>query len=245
MFIKSWAKAQYKQIHGNSASVGPAEVRQILGDALYKFAFAGMTCTDFAIGPASTGILTDSEMVSVFMYICTKDVPEFEGSHNEKLAFPTFKRNDGSEIASASEGDGVRIPEIPFAPVFNNKPTLSISTTSKSVPKKVSNLKLASSVSATTTAEAAANEIIQSLKSIEEQFCACHQRSEKLNCFFCCEVEPYRKFREQNQGSQLFALFDQSLGFNDRWIYDRTPQSYCICRQNNRCPIGSQMIPSL
>lgn len=61
----AWAKNKCKNLHQN---VTPELIRQMLGGALKLIRFPLMSQEEFAQGPAQSGILTDKEVISIFLY---------------------------------------------------------------------------------------------------------------------------------------------------------------------------------
>lgn len=63
--ITRWAEAECGR---QGVPVMPENQRQVLGHALYLIRFPLMTVEEFAIGAAQSGILTDREVVELFLY---------------------------------------------------------------------------------------------------------------------------------------------------------------------------------
>lgn len=55
--------------------VSPEHQRTVLGRALYLIRFPLMTIEEFAVGPAQSGVLTDREVVSLFLYFTVNPKP--------------------------------------------------------------------------------------------------------------------------------------------------------------------------
>ena len=76
-----WAKAECIR-QGRDAS--PQQCREVLGDALYLLRFPTMTLDDFANGAGRSELLSNREIIDIFLYLTAKDKP--------KLRFPTTWR---------------------------------------------------------------------------------------------------------------------------------------------------------
>ena len=64
----AWAKNKCKNKLLNNQSITPDMIRQTLSGALKLVRFPLMTQEEFAQGPAQSGILTDKEIISIFLY---------------------------------------------------------------------------------------------------------------------------------------------------------------------------------
>ena len=64
----AWAKNKCKNNLLNNQTITPDMIRQILGGALKLIRFPLMSQEEFAQGPAQSGILTDKEIISIFLY---------------------------------------------------------------------------------------------------------------------------------------------------------------------------------
>ncbi|XP_055348229.1 BTB/POZ domain-containing protein 6-like [Paramacrobiotus metropolitanus] len=87
--VESWATAACSR---NGMDPSAANRRQMLGSALFLVRFPLMTCSQLADGPGTSGLLSDAELCSLFMYGNGKEKPP--------LPFSTQRRTGSSKVDS-------------------------------------------------------------------------------------------------------------------------------------------------
>ena len=68
--VARWAEAACRR---QEVAASPENMRAQLGEALYLVRFPLMSVEEFAAGPAQSGVLTDREVVQLFLYFTVSD----------------------------------------------------------------------------------------------------------------------------------------------------------------------------
>ncbi|XP_055353038.1 BTB/POZ domain-containing protein 6-B-like [Paramacrobiotus metropolitanus] len=89
--VERWSAAACA---GGALDTSAANRRQMLGAALFHVRFPLLTNTQLADGPGKSGLLTDAELLSVFMYQSATVKPE--------ISFPTERRTEQRQVVIAA-----------------------------------------------------------------------------------------------------------------------------------------------